>query len=467
MKLDAVIIGGGVSGLAAAYDLKRSGHEVVVLERQANTGGNAVSEQLGGFLMEHGPSTMNAHIPEAGRLSSELGLDATRCELGAGVRHRYLVAEGRLAAIPMGPFGLLTAGYLSPGAKIRLLMEFLLPHRSDSGDETVMSFCTRRFGAEFAERVIDPLVAGIYAGRADDISVSAIFPKLVALEKKYGSVSLGVMHKRREGGKMPGSRLFSWAGGMATLPKALSHRLGDAVKTGVAVRKFTRQPGGLKVDLGAAGSLSARAVIVATQPHVAARLIADVDAVGAETADGIKAPPMAVVFLGYPRRGVSHPLDGLGFLTSEAENRGLLGAQFCSTMFPERAPEGHVAISAYVGGARAPDMARLPAPDLVKLARTELRELIGAEGDPTVMRVRHWPLGLPQYGLGHLELVENLRTAASRQAGLYFTGNYFEGPSVATCLNVAKRTARVAGEYLDRDMGVRPLNVAGRTARSS
>jgi oxygen-dependent protoporphyrinogen oxidase len=449
MTMDVAVIGGGVSGLTAAYDLAGRGHKVTVLERQAHAGGTAVSERLDGFLMEHGPSTMNAHVPVAGQISSELGLGAQQCELGADVRHRYLVSGGKLAAIPMGPFGLLTAGYLSPVAKLRILADFLLPQRSDGKDETVMDFCSRRFGREFAERVIDPMVAGIYGGRASELSVSAIFPKLVALEQKYGSVSLGVMHRRREGGKMPGSRLFSWRDGMATLPRTLAQRLAGNIRTGITVKRISPSYDGFNVDLGSQGRLQAKSVVVATQAHVAAQLICDIDPQGAAAAQGISSPPLALVFLGYPRRNVAHPLDGLGFLTSEAENRKVLGAQFCSTMFPGRAPEGQVAVSAYIGGSRAPHLARLPAPDLIRLARSEFRDLIGAAGEPTVARVRHWPVGLPQYGSGHQKLIEDLGTTDRRLNGLFLTGNYFAGPSVAVCLSIARKTALAVHRYLE------------------
>jgi protoporphyrinogen/coproporphyrinogen III oxidase len=455
MTADVVVIGGGISGLATAYDLKQRGHRVVVLERQASPGGNAVSERRSGFLMEHGPSTMNAHLPVANEISRELGLDDERRDLGEGIRQRYLVSEGTLAAIPMGPFGLLTASYLSPLAKMRMLADIFLPHGKDGEEETVMDFCSRRFGREFAERVIDPLVAGIYAGRASELSVSAIFPKLVALEEKYGSVSLGMMHRRREGGKMPGSRLFSWRDGIATLPNTLAQHLGKTIRTGVTVRRISPGHNGFNIHMGNKGRLHAKSVVVATQAHVTAQLISEIDPQGAAVAERIQAPPLAVVFLGFPRRNVAHPLDGLGFLTAEAENRKILGAQFCSTMFPCRAPEGQVAVSAYIGGARAPDLARLPAPDLIRLARLEFRDLIGAKGDPTVAQVRHWPVGLPQYGPGHQELIGELRATERRQNGLFITGNYFAGPSVAACLSVAQKTALAAHYHLERGSEVR------------
>ena len=451
MTVDVAIIGGGVSGLATAHDLKQRGHDVAVLERQSHTGGNAVSERRSGFLMEHGPSTMNAHVPASNQISRELGLDDRRCELGEGVQKRYLVADGALSGISTGALGFLASPYLSPWARLRILAEFLVPHGSEGEDESVMDFCSRRFGRDFAERVMDPMVAGIYGGgRASELSVAAIFPMLVALEEKYGSVTLGIMHRRREGGKMPGSRLFSWRDGMATLTRTLARGLAKNIRTGVAVRRISPHHNGFNVDLGKDGALQARAVVVATQAHVAAQLITDVDPQGAAAAQQIQAPPLAVVFLGFPRKNVTHPLDGLGFLTAEAEKRGILGSQFCSTMFPGRAPKDHVAVSAYIGGARAPDLARLSAPALIDLARGEFRDLIGATGEPSVAQVRHWPVGLPQYRTGHGKLVTELGRTHERQPGLFLAGNYFAGPSVATCLTVAQKTAQAAHQHLEQ-----------------
>jgi oxygen-dependent protoporphyrinogen oxidase len=194
--------------------------------------------------------------------------------------------------------------------------------------------------------------------------------------------------------------------------------------------------------------LRARAVVVATQPHVGAGLLAGLDADAADAVAGIEAPPLAVVFLGYARRQVAHPLDGLGYLTPRREGRLLNGAQFCSTMFPGRAPAGHVAVAGYVGGARAPEAARLSADDLVDLARQELADLIGARGAPCVARVRHWPLGLPQYRTDHGARIARLRAAEARRPGLFVTGNYFAGPAIAACLGLAAETAAKADRFL-------------------
>ncbi|MBT5939141.1 MAG: protoporphyrinogen oxidase, partial [Rhodospirillaceae bacterium] len=400
--VDVAIIGGGISGLATAYDLMARGLDVVVLERQVRAGGNAISERVGDFLMEHGPSTINAQSIAAHDISRRLGLAGDQRDLGAGVKSRYLVGKGKLQGIPVHPLGFVFSNYLGLKGRLRLMAEFMVPRYKGNKEETIAEFAARRFGVEFAEKVIDPLVAGIYAGRAADLSVEAGFPKLYGLEQSYGSIARGLVQHHRQGAKgMPSSRLFSYKNGVGSLPKALAQSLGARVKTGVTVRNIKKSSDGFSIDTGEHGELSARAIVIATQPHVAAELLESVDAPSSIAASEIQAPPLAVVYLGFERKNVEHPLDGLGFLAPESENISMSGSQFCSTMFPGRAPKDCVAIAGYLGGARAPDLARLPAKDLIEIAQAEFGDLIGAKGEPLVARVRHWPRGLPQYRLGH------------------------------------------------------------------
>jgi oxygen-dependent protoporphyrinogen oxidase len=459
MTIDVAVIGGGISGLATACELTRQGHRVVVLERQVRAGGNAVSERIGGFLMEHGPSTVTVAIPDAARLAQSAGLDDRRCDLGPGVRYRYLVGAGRLHRISTHPLGFLTSGYLSPLARLRLIAEMTVPRGSAIAEETVAGFWSRRFGREFAERVIDPMVGGMFAANAREVSMNAVFPALVEMERQHGSIIRGLTARRRAGGRMPARRLYSWRDGIGSLPLALAEGLGPALRTGVAVRRIGRAPGGFRIDAGAAGTIAARAVVVATQPHVAAGLLEAADPAAAEAAASIGAPPLAVVFLGYKRRRVAHPLDGLGYLAPSAEGRALTGVLFCSTMFPGRAPEGHVALAAYLGGARSPDLARLAPAELIDLARCEFGDLLGARGAPTIARVRQWPRGLPQYRLGHGDLVATFNTTARRCPGLFLTGNYLTGVSVGNCVAEATRTSALVDRYL-ADVACRGSQVA-------
>ena len=461
MTVDVAVVGAGVSGLATAHELARRGYAVAVLERQARSGGNAVSERLGGFLMEHGPSSLNAAAPAAHEISGELGLERQRLDLGKGVRYRYLVRDGALRRLAAHPFGLLTSGYLSPKSRLRVLTEPWIRARPKHDEESVAQFWGRRFGAEFADRVIDPLTGGIFGSEAERTSMAAIFPTILALERRYGSVTAGVLRRLLGGGTMPGNKLFSWRDGVGALPAALTGRLGPALRTSVAVRRVTRHGGAFRIDSGGAGVLDAAAVVIATQAHVAARLVETVDACAAEAAGAIESPPQAVIFLGYEQGRLGHPLDAMGYLSAKAEGRPLAGALFCSTMFADRAPAGHVALAGYVGGARNRELALGPPAALVALAQSEFRDLLGVTGDPVVARVRQWPRGLPQYGLGHGMRVAALRALEARAPGLFVTGNYFAGPAVAICVAEARETADRVDRHLTGRAGARPAVARG------
>jgi len=450
MTYDAAIIGGGVSGLACAYNLKAKGYNVLVIERQVKAGGNAQSERIGGgFLMEHGPSTMNPIIAEANEFSTLLGLDPQRLELGAGVKRRFLVDNGKLNGVGVHPFAFLTSNYLSISAKLRLMMEPLIRRQDSQIDETVEDFVSRRFGREFATRIMSPMVSGIFTGCADELSVKSIFPKLYEFEQRYGSITLGVLAKKDKG-KMPGSRLFSWKNGIGVLPSNLAKRLGNSLITGVDVRKISKNQMGFCIDVGKSGKIQANAVVFATQPHVTAQLLDGLDSHAANAASKITAPPVSVVYMGYKRGQIDHPMDGLGFLAARDENRRLLGAQFCSTMFEGRAPAGHVSMAAYVGGTANPELAGLSPDELQNLAHNEFKDLLGIKGAPVISRVRHWNRGLPQYRIGHEDIVKDIKSMNQRMPGLYATGNYFSGPSIACCLKQAGDTAKDVSSYLSQ-----------------
>ncbi|MCP4319200.1 MAG: protoporphyrinogen oxidase [Hyphomicrobiales bacterium] len=458
--IDTVIIGGGVSGLTVAYELMHKGRDVVLLERQVAVGGNAVSERIGGFLMEHGPSSLNATVESANHLSTRLGLDDEQVFLGKSVKYRYLTKGGRLSEISTHPLGFFTSSYLSPRGRLAIAAELLKPAGRDDGDESVDAFCRRRFGAEFAERVIDPLTGGLFAAHSSELCAEATFPALVNMERQYRSVVAGAIKRRMTGRKMPARRLYSWQNGIGTLPMALSAALNDRIRTGVAVNRIEARPNGFYVDGGSAGTLEARSVVLATQPHVAGTLLETIKKDAAAAALDIPAPPIAVVFMGFRRNQVAHPLQGLGYLTASGEDRPVSGALFASSMFAGRAPPGHVAISAYVGGSRAPDLALQPAKVLVDIVTKEFRDILGTRGEPQLVRVRQWPRGLPQTSLGHQSRMAALADAEDTVPGLFLTGNYFSGPGVAACVTRAIEAAGRIDGYLDSNAAA-PFTAAG------
>ena len=447
MTHDVVVIGAGVSGLATAHDLVAQGYDVQVLERQVTIGGNAISERFDGYLMEHGPSTLNASVSGAMERIQALGLGETAGDLGSNVRKRYLVDNDKLLAISVHPLGFLLSSYLSPASRLTLATEIFRPRKKGGEEETIHAFVTRRFGREFADKVIDPMAAGLFMGDSRKLSINGAFPKLAELEEKFGSITRGILNAKR--GSQPGRRLYSWAGGMSEIPKALASSLSGRVHLGTTVTKIIPTPNGFDVVTANAGTLKTKTIVLAVQPHVAAGLLGGIDPEGAAAAREIAAPAIGVVFLGYRKEQVSHPLDGLGFLATKSDNRIISGAQFCSTMFEGRAPEGHVSISCYTGGARNPELGNIPEADLVNMVTQELSDLLGIKGAPKVVRTRRWAVGLPQYGIGHLARQKTLETTNDRLQGMFITGNFIKGVSVANCMDSASATASRVGAVLE------------------
>ena len=447
MMLDVIVIGGGVSGLATAHNLMRQGLDVQLLERQVRTGGNAISQRFQGFLMEHGPTTFNASLPAAVQHLSDLDLLADARDLGVGVKRRYLLDAGKLSGISTHPLGFFRSDYLSVKGRLSMLLEGLRPRKRGGAEETIHAFASRRFGREFADKVIDPMAAGLFMGDAKRLSISGAFGRLAEMEQEFGSITRGVLVAKR--GSEPGRHLYSWQGGMATVPTRLAGMLGERIKTGVAVLGLQKTAQGFLVKT-TQGTRQARAVVVAAQPHVAAGLLEKLDPEGATALQEIMAPPISVVFFGYRREQVAHPLDGLGFLTTKSDSRIISGAQFGSTMYAGRAPKGHVAILAYAGGMRNPDLVKLPDEALIAQVRQELSQILGITGAPVVTRLRRWSLGLPQYSLGHENRRAVLGGTHDRVEGLFLTGNYLDGVSVASCLDCAGRVGAEAGAFLMR-----------------
>ena len=446
MTHDVIVIGAGVSGLSTAHNLVARGYDVQVLERQVNIGGNAISERFDGFLMEHGPSTLNASVQGIDDRLRDLGLFESANALGPEVKNRFLVDNDSISSISVSPLGFFTSGYLSKRARMAMATEILRPRKKTETEETIHQFATRRFGQEFADRVIDPMAAGLFMGDSKNLSVEGAFPKLLELEQRYGSITRGVLNAKR--GSEPGRRLLSWTNGIAEIPNRLSLALEGRIHTGSAVTGISPTPNGFEVRVAGATSVKTRVIVLAVQPHVVASLLENIEPETASAAREISAPAIGVVYFGFHRDQVSHPLDGLGFLSTKSENRIISGAQFCSTMFEGRAPEGYVSIACYTGGARNPELENLPNAELVNAVKTELYGLLGIKGEPAVTRTRRWARGLPQYTLGYTYRRRILESVHERLPQLFLTGNYLAGVSIGNCMATAGTTSKKVHDLL-------------------
>ena len=459
------IIGAGITGLTAAFYLKRKGVPVTVYEAGGRAGGVIQSVRKDGFLAESGPNTILETSPRIAQLVRDAGLESRRLATDPKAEARYVVRGGKPVAMPSSQLGIFTSELLSVGAKFALVREPFVPPRRDGVEESVAEFVTRRLNREFLDRMVDALVAGIYAGDPHKLSVQHALPRLKALEDKYGSLIKGQIRgarERKKSGEVARDRApkFSFDEGLQVLPDTLAAQLGDSLKLNSPVTKLVQTGDGWRVSTSI-GEAEHNAVIYCGTAYRLAELeISDGRAVlprsleiGAaqqrrptEMFSEIRYPPVASVVLGFRREDVAHSCEGFGMLIPGIEGFKILGAIFSSSLFPNRAPAGHVLLSIYVGGERQPELASLPADELVKLVCDDLRVLLGVRGRPVFTHHHFWPRAIPQYNLGYGKFKDLLNEIESKARGLFFAGSFRDGVSLGDSIvsgaNIAERVVK-------------------------
>ncbi len=443
-RLPVAVIGGGLTGLTAAWQLHRAGVPVVVFEAAALPGGVIASTRDGAWLWESGPNTLLEGTADVAAFVDAVGLGGRRCYAADSANNRYVVRDAQLVAMPTSPLAFVRTRLFSWRAKLGLVGELWRARAPADAEESVADFVERRLGREFLDYAINPFVGGVYAGDPRRLSVRHGFPKLHALEQEHGSLLRGAFRRRNTSGG-PKGRIFSFPEGLAELPRALATSLGGAVRYATRVQAIRRTAAGWTVESGGpAGAESFSAVLCALPADALAQLRFE-GVPGAERLaelQAIEQPPVVSVFTGYRREDVAHPLDGFGLLMPEVERRRILGVLFSSTLFPGRAPEGHVALSTFVGGVRSPELARLDDAGLRQLVREELGALLGVRGEPVYCHVQRWPRAIPQYTLGYERFKAIFTGLEAAAPGLHFGGNARDGISLANCIESGRRLAR-------------------------
>jgi len=491
------IIGAGITGLTAAFYLKRKGVPVMVYEAGGRVGGVIQSLRQDGWLAEFGPNTILETSPKIARLVRDAGLETRRLNPDPKAEARYVVRYQRPMAMPGSPFGFFTTKLFTAKAKLAVLREPFVPRRRDGVEESIAQFVVRRLNQEFLDQAIDALVAGIYAGDPHRLSLTHAFPKLKALEDNYGSLIKGQIfgsRDRKKSGEVAKDRApkFSFDEGLQVLPDTLAARLGDAVKLNTAVTALTQTADGWRVTTSNGESEHSAVIFCGTAFKLAelqielktketAPLAPALSPLGGErekTATGddvpsprpsgervvhaerdrergnlvsldafseIRYPPVASVVLGFRREDVAHPCEGFGVLIPRIEGYKILGTIFSSSLFPNRAPAGHLTLTSYIGGERYPELASLPAEQLVALVCEDLRVLLGVTGKPVFQHCVLYPKAIPQYNVGYGRYRELMNEIENRAAGLFFAGHYRDGVSlgdtIVSGVNIVEQVA--------------------------
>ena len=443
------IIGAGITGLTAAFYLKRQGVPATVFEARERIGGVIQSIRKDGFLAEFGPNTILETSPKIAQLVRDAGLEARKLATDPQAEARFVVRYGRPIAMPSQPLGFFTTPLFTAKAKLAVLREPFIKPRRDGVEESIGQFVVRRFNQEFLDHAIDALVAGIYAGDPNQLSLPHAFPKLKALEDNYGSMIKGQIfgaHDRKKSGETAKDRAakFSFDEGLQVLPDALAAQLGDSLKLNTPVIKLTQTADGWRVTTANGEAEFAKVIYCGTAYQLAELGIEAAQQHRAtKTFSEISYPPVSAVVLGFKREDVAHPACVFGMLIPKIEGFKILGTIFSSALFPNRAPAGHITLTSYIGGARYPELGLLPAKALIEATMADLRVLLGVKGQPVFTHTKTWPRAIPQYNVGYGKYRALLTEIEGNTPNLFFAGHYRDGvslgDSIVSGVNIAER----------------------------
>ncbi len=439
-----LVIGGGISGLSTAWWLRQHGIEVEVWEAAAQPGGKISSTWEDGYLTERAAGLLVNFRPEIDQLLRETGLVNCKQARREDVK-RYIMHQGSLAEIPMKAPDFIRSPLWSRSVKLRLLAEILIP-RGDNAQETVTSFITRRFGRELLERAIDPFIAGTLASDPDAANAQAVLPRLTALERRYGSITMGMLVnrllKRRRANN---AETFTFRHGMSELIQTLATTTGIRSRCGVRVTSIYRQRDGWRAtaETGSGScSITVPKVVLSTPAGITASIIDGIDHRLSALLKEIEYAPIAVLHLGLNRSHIRHPLDGTGFLVPRGEKIPFNGNLWMSSLFPERAPRNKTLLTTYLGGFRHPEQIEQDDQRIIETVLSRLTPLLDIQGEPEYVRVDRHGKGLPLYHGNYSERTLSIRRQLQQLPGLYLSANYLDGVSVRERIYQGRETAQ-------------------------
>ncbi len=450
---DVVVVGGGISGLTTAWQLRKSGVDVCLLESGNAVGGCTQTESRDGFLLEKGPFNVMVRDPAFEALLEDVADEVSVVAASKAARNRYIYRGGRLHAVPTNPIALATTGLLSMGARVRLLRGLFLSRRAGQTEETIEQVAARRVGQEAADAIVSAAISGIFAGDIKKLSLRACFPGVGRVDEEARSlIGYGLASAFRRGKKKPRRwrGLVSIDGGLGALTETLGCRLDEDLLTGCRATAVRPRNGGFEIEYhdsdDVSRTLRCGRVVMALPASETGLLLEPTLPEVAGVLRAIQSSSLVVLNLGFRRLDISHPLNGFGFLVPQDETAfPLMGVLWADSIFGHHAPEGHRLIRVFIGGACNGSAVNESEEELVETATGALRDLLGLNGKPVLVDCCRYRDAIPQYHAGHRERIEKVRESVSQVPGLHLVGNYLDGVSLNDCVRLGTAVAAELG----------------------
>ncbi len=472
-KQHVLVVGGGITGLTAAYYIQKQIREahlpltITLAEKSDRLGGKIQTERHDGFVIEKGPDSFLARKPAIIDLSMELGLEEKLVGTNPAAKKNYILHHNQLHLMPpglilgiptqMAPF--VKTGLISPLGKVRAAMDLVIPARKEESDESLGGFLQRRLGREVAENIAEPLLSGIYAGDTQALSLKATFPQFQAIERKYGSLIKGMLFSRKAGGatslpklQLPPtvkqSMFLSYQGGLVTLVDTLQEAMTDVnILTNHGIKSIVAQESYYLVEMENSKLIEVDSVVLAAPAFAAMGMLRDLEIMSA-LAETIYVS-VANVVMAFERGDIGHPLDASGFVVPHKEGMNITASTWTSSKWPLTTPGNKVLIRSYVGHARDQRFKQYTDEELVDRVRKDLHDIIGLDANPLFYRVTRWHESMPQYRVGHVERLQKVRRELeTKRPGIFLAGAGYEGVGIPDCIQQGKNAARLAVQYL-------------------
>ena len=448
---DVIIIGAGIAGLSAAYELSKKQMDFQVLEINDRVGGNIQTIDTEGALVESGPYTFSSSSTEIMNLVKELGIEEQLLESNPSSKKRFIYLDSQLKQLPTGPIEFFKSDLLTKEGKWTLLEELFI--KKEEKEESVEDFFTRRFGREIVKNIIQPFLNGIYAGDVKKLSINSVFPKLKTLEDKYKSVILGGVLSSNFGTAAKKMTLYSFIEGMEALPKTLYEVLRNKITLNVKNLEITRARDFFVVNFKSNNktiNYTASSILLAIPAHRVSNFNSIIPDEYISDFSQIEYVPVATVAQKIEKTKVDNNFEGFGFLCEREPHRKLLGTIWVSSIFPNRIQSDYHLLTSYIGGSYFKKVADLDDDETASLASKELSEILKLDQNLfETLFVKVHKLAIPQFNIGHNDRIKRIESLMNTNYGLYFTGNYLYGISINDTIKTSKQIVEKIQKFLN------------------